>query len=340
MRSRLLVPALLALACASGPGPAPAPAPEAVPEAAAEPAAPRPVPERFAAAVAYSAEHGGRVLLVVERGQPVVESAQNGADLHAPHALYGGSDAFWGVLGAAAEEDGLLSLDERVADTLPEFPAAGDMTLRQLLDFTSGLESGADGTSALLELEPVAKPGERFQYGPSHLLVFREVLHRKLAQAGQDPDPVHYLERRVLNPIGAQLAGWDGDGASMAAADWARFGALLLGRGRLGDQEVVAEEYIEACFQGSPANPTFGLGLWLNAPSRRLIGARWGGRAPRPPFYPEGLPDLVVASGAGNQRLYVIPSLETVVVHFGARDRRFRDEDFLARLVSAAPGAA
>lgn len=334
MKTRLTVPALLALACAGGPAPAP------VPEAASEAVAPPPVPERFAEAVAYSAAHGGRVLLVVERGQRVVASAQNGGDLRAPHALYGGSDGFWGVVAVAAEEDGLLALDEPVAATLPDFPSAGEISLRQLLDFTSGLESGAAGADDVLALELVAKPGERFQYGPSHLLVFREVLSRKLARAGQDPDPVHYLERRVLAPIGARLAGWEDDGASMAAADWARFGALLLSRGRIGDQEVVTPERIEACFQGSPANPTFGLGLWLNASSRRLIGARWGGREPRPPFYPEGLPDLIVASGAGNQRLYVIPSLETVVVRFGARDRRFRDEDMLARLVSAAQGAA
>ncbi len=173
------------------------------------------------------------------------------------------------------------------------------------------------------------------------------MLGRKLEDAGRDPDPVRYLETRVMDPIDARIAAWERDasgradpgaGASIAARDWARFGALLLGRGRVGNAQVVDPERMQALFQGSSANPTFGLALWLNAKSKRMIGARWGGRAPAPAFYPDGLEDLVVATGAGNQRLYVIPSLDLVVVRFGERDPRFRDADLLARLSTAVSG--
>lgn len=339
----------VALACASGGAPAPDTATE--PKQAPAPApAPLPVPPRFAETVAYSGERGGLVLLVVEGGEVVLETGQPGSDPRAPHPIHGGSDAFWGTLALAAAEDGLLTLDEPVAATLPEFATdrkKAEITLQQLLHFTSGLESAAirsGATSDTLELELVSSPGERFQYGPSHLRVFTEVLGRKLEDAGQDPDPVRYLETRVLHPIDARIAAWErdasgrvdpGDGASISARDWARFGALLLGRGRVGDVQIVDPERMQALFEGSSANPTFGLTLWLNAESKRMIGERWGGRAPAPAFYPDGLEDLVVATGAGNQRLYVIPSLDLVVVRFGERDTHFRDADLLARLVAA-----
>jgi CubicO group peptidase (beta-lactamase class C family) len=340
--------ACLALACAT-PEPSQGPTGQALDRAVETP-----VPTRFEPALAYSNHHGGGVLLVIESGETVVESGPAGADPREPHPLHGASDAFWGVVAVAAEEDGILDLDELVTATLPEFVGPrerGEITLRQLLSFTSGLESGAGpvrgGAQDLLKLEMVTTPGERFQYGPSHLRVFAAVLSGKLADAGEDPDPVRYLEARILDPIGAPIAGWTrdasgvadpGDGASMLASDWGRFGSLLLRHGRFEGREVVSPRGMEAVFQGSEANPTFGLGVWLNRASKRRIGARWGGRAPAPAFYPDGLSDLVVASGAGNQRLYVIPSLDTVVVRFGVPDHSFRDAELLARLVTALKG--
>jgi CubicO group peptidase (beta-lactamase class C family) len=295
------------------------------------------------------------VLLVVEGERVVVEVGHAGRDARAPHPLFGASESFWGVVAVAAAEDGLLALDEPVSAALPEFAGEAkkrELRVRQLLDFTSGLESGAIRVGAsskdpsLAGLQLVAPPGERFHYGPSHLFVFAELLSRRLAAAGRDPDPVRYLESRVLAPLGASLAGWERDaagradpstGASLAARDWARFGLLLRERGAVGGRQVVAGERMQAVFQGSRANPTFGLGLWLNAlPARTWRKAAWGESEPRPAFYAGGLPDLALAAGAGNQRLYVIPSLDLVVVRFGAPDRRFRDEDLLARLAEGA----
>ena len=344
----------LALACAT-PDPSQEPAGQAQRRAEEAPP-PAAVPARFEPAVAYSNQHGGRVLLVIESGESVVESGQAGADPRAAQPLHGASDAFWGVVAVAAEQDGILDLDELVTATLPEFSGPrgrGDITLRQLLSFTSGLESGAGPARGsapnLLQLEMVTTPGERFQYGPSHLRVFAAVLSKKLADAGMNPDPVRYLEARILDPIGAPIASWardaagvadPGEGASMVANHWGRFGELLLRHGLFEEREVVSPRAMEAVFQGSEANPTFGLGLWLNRDSKRMIGARWGGRDPAPAFYADGLSDLVVASGAGNQRLYVIPSLDTVVVRFGVPDHSFRDAELLTRLVTALKGSA
>jgi CubicO group peptidase (beta-lactamase class C family) len=53
--------------------------------------------------------------------------------------LASGTKFFSGVAAAAAVQDGLLSLDERVSDTLTEWGSDGrrDITMRQLLSLSS-----------------------------------------------------------------------------------------------------------------------------------------------------------------------------------------------------------
>jgi CubicO group peptidase (beta-lactamase class C family) len=335
---------------------APAPA-----DAADPPGADRPVDPRFDAAAEYSAAHAGIAFLVLE-GEEVVYQAGS----EAPQPLDDATESFWGVLAVAASQDGLLSLDELVSDTLPEFQRSSwkrEMRISHLLHFTSGLEAGirslyregaTDRFAKALELEALARPGDRFQYGPSHLFVFAELLRRKLEAAGEDPDPLAYLRRRLLDPIGLTDADWSLDwerdgagnpdptsGARLSARDWARFGLLLKARGRWQGRKLVDAELLEACFRGSDVNPGFGLALWLNVhPERREGAASWSLRDPTRAFHPGALPDLVAAAGHRNQRLFVIPSLDLVVVRFGERDRSFRDEDLLARIIAGAGEAA
>jgi CubicO group peptidase (beta-lactamase class C family) len=285
----------------------------------------------------------------------VLEAGQNGHPPDEPHPLHSASESFWGLLAVAADADGLLDLDEPVALTIGEFerhPWKRDIRLRQLLHLTSGLEPGGwalrpDRTPNLYEraiaLEMVSRPGERFQYGPGHLFVFAEVLRRKLASRGGDP--LDYLEERILDRIGLAVAGWNRDGAGnpdvasgakLSAREWAKLGILLKNRGVWKGETAVAPEAVAAVMEGSAASAEYGLALWRNVPREDGEG-RSSRPVSAPTFYPTGLPDMVVAAGVGNQRLYVIPSLDLVVVRFGEVDRHWRDREFLGRLVAGAP---
>jgi CubicO group peptidase (beta-lactamase class C family) len=294
---------------------------------------------RFEAAAEYSASRAGHALLVVERGRVVYESGQSGHDAAEPHAIGAGTHAFWGVLAVAADDDGLLDLDEPVEFSLPEFadsPWKREMRVRQLLLFTSGLEPGlrplAADPDATLAFEMVSRPGERFQYGPSHVRVFLEILRRKLG--GSDDAPVDYLRERILDPIGLEVSSWrDGGagesdlagGAVLPAREWAKLGRLIANRGHWAGRTVLEPDAIGACLEGSDAQPGFGLGFWLN-------------RSGEHRFHPGGPADLVVASGAPNRRLYVVPSLELVIVRFGGKDRRWRDVEFLDLVMRVTSG--
>jgi CubicO group peptidase (beta-lactamase class C family) len=313
------------------------------------------------AAADYSARHRGRSLLVLQHGKVVWESYANGGSARTALPIYSGTKAFWAVATLVAAQEGLLRLDERASETLGEWrddPRRKGITLRELLDFTSGLDPCfplhsdrvADRNAAALRAPVAAARGSAFTYGPSHGQVLCEVLRRKLAVRGTTP--FGYLRQRVLDPlrIGAPEYRKDRQGNPLVASgflltarQWSKFGQMLLERGRCDGRMIVEQAWWESATRGSRANPCFGFGLWLNRAAGRR-GARetdiekmlerpWQRQEWRDACLCRHAPaDLVASVGSGYQRLFVIPSLEVVIVRQG-QDARFSDAEFLRTIL-------
>lgn len=299
-------------------------------------------PLNVAAAAAYSFEQRGDAVLVIQRGEIVFEEYQNGFSASQPHLLASGTKSFSGALLVAAQADGLIaSVDERVSDTILEWrgdPLKKEVTLRQLLSLTSGLASkSADGVPSYAAAVQLPIGGAaRFAYGPAPFQVFGEVMRRKLQPSGETV--TQYLNRRVLQPIGLRVGAWANaasgqpnlpSGAALTAREWVKFGQLLGQNGVWNNQSVLPSELLQSLFQGSKINPAYGLTFWLNAAG---VGAGRNadfssGLAPAAPK------DLLMAAGAGNQRLYIVPSLDLVIVRFG-RNAPYSDAEFMARLLN------
>lgn len=275
---------------------------------------------------AYAARHDGLSLLILHDGRPALEDHQEGGPDGA-HALHSGTKSFLGVLAAAAVQDGLLTFDERVSDTLTEWrdePLKAGATIRQLLDLTAGLPSqiGVIPTYAEAIAMPFsAAPGETFQYGPAPFQVFGEVLRRKLGDSGRQADPLAYLHDRILDPIGLNYSDWargaDGlprlsAGAVMSARNWALFGEFVRAGGMVKGAPLVDRQAFAALFQGSHVNPAYGMTWWLPRPTPAADAVT---RLNDASMHADALPaDLVMANGAGHQMLYVIPSLKLTIV--------------------------
>jgi CubicO group peptidase (beta-lactamase class C family) len=305
-------------------------------------------PATVRAAAAYSASTGGKSFVAIQRGESLLE--QNAGE---PHKIYSGVKAFWGLAALAAAEDGLLSLDETVAATIPAWrsdPRKARVTIRQLLDFSCGLEpvfylhndNPGDRDRIAIAAPMAASPGSAFIYGPSALQVFHQVLKQKL----HGESPTHYLERRVLSPLGLGSQRYLKDSAGnpllaagwyLSARQWARLGQLALAAGA----PVVTSGSLAQCWRGSPANRAFSIGWWNNraAPGGREFDfedmlvpkwprQNWSGAV----LCREAPSDLVACIGSGYQRLYVIPSLGLVVVRQSSGGR-FSDARFLRLLL-------
>ena len=285
-------------------------------------------PSPFKPAADYLQSCNGHALLVYRDGQLLFEDYMNGHTQDQPHRLASGTKSFVGVLAVMAVEDGLLKLDERVADTLTEWMGdswKSQVTIRQLLSLTSGITGGEVGDvpgyrEAVRLGEAKFPPGEKFQYGPIPFQCFGELLRRKLEPRKESVEG--YIKRRLLDPIGLKPSAWRKDtqgnpnlpsGAQLTAREWAKFGLFVLNRGAWEGRQLVSEKLLAECFQGSKAHPAYGLTFWLNAADER----------PR---------DLVMAAGAGKQKLYIVPSRRLLIVQFAEATRRFQERE-LMRLV-------
>ena len=268
------------------------------------------------AAIEYARKHAPEALVVSHEGTTIASDYGGTFAARTPHALYSGTKSFWGPAALAAQADGLLELDETVASTIESWrddPWKRRVTLRMLLALTAGFGFGGLGSAVplydrALDMTLKNEPGTAFTYGGISLQVFGAVLARKLLPNGQTPHD--YLRERVLKSAGVEVAKWrtlsDGTrplptGAFLTADNWLAYGRFVLR-----ERDSLAE-----CFTGSAPNPRYGLGWWL-APT--------GGPA-----------DLVYASGAGGQALYLVPSLDLAIVRFG-KSASYKHETFLKRL--------
>lgn len=308
-------------------------------------------PDRLEQAAAYSSAHAGDALVVWRDGEVVLERAQNGYDIDEPHFLASGTKSFAGMAALAAAADGLLSLDEPVAKTIPQWqddPEKSKITVRQLLHLTSGLDPGEAGRAPTfdeaVEVSMLDTPGTTFRYGPAAFQVFGALLQRAL----DGEDPLRYYERRLFDPIGVEVGGWnyvDGEdpqlagGARLTARDWLRVGRLLLNDGARNGEQVLPTGLLDSLTAPTPASPGYGLTVWLNAavetdhPFFEHAPRSLQPDGPQGMIYNDGPRDLFMAAGLFNQRLYVIPSREMVVVRFGRADATWNDAEFLARLL-------
>jgi CubicO group peptidase (beta-lactamase class C family) len=284
------------------------------------------------------------------------EEYSNGSTFDRVNLLASGTKSFIGVLAAAAVQDGLMTFDELAVDTLSEWKTdkqKSKITLRQLLSLSSGLLAEEDGSATnspawaeIIKKPILHEPGTKFAYGAYQLNAFGEILQRKLkAKTGESYE--QYMSRRLLEPLAIKVV-WRircadgnpqlGGGAFMTARDWATFGEFIRLGGKWKNKNIIDEKILSECFISAKTNPAYGLTWWLKKPvgadlmrsiptlnrdMGEIITADW-------------LPaDLVMAAGAGKQRLYISPSLKlVVVVQRPFRDgAKFSDIEFLSRLL-------
>ena len=155
----------------------------------------------------------------------------------------------------------------------------------------------------------------------------------------------------MLEPIGAGYTTWSRDkvghpmmssGAQMTARQLLAVGRLLGKRGVWRGRHLVAGDKLGLLVRGTEANPAYGATFWLNSNAAKADAVEidvektlglgdfdgWATAC----LSKSAPPDLFVMLGSWNQRVYVSPSLDLVVVRQGGGNE-FSDAEFLARLL-------
>ena len=135
-----------------------------------------------------------------------------------------------------AQEQGQLSLDDKVAKYCPELTRANDITIRQLLSHTSGYEDYAPqdyiipewthATTSNAILERWAKkplnfePGTKWQYSNTNYVLAGEIFEKASGQG-----LLAFLRAKIFQPLGMASAGDCSEGSPADAAAYTRFAA-------------------------------------------------------------------------------------------------------------------
>jgi len=267
-------------------------------------------------------------------------------------ALVGGMSLAVALSDGLLSPDGLVSEfvpEWRGRGGASDDPLRSKITVRHLATHSSGIEDAEQGGRPHEELpgwkgafwrrEPdpftiardsapvVFEPGTGYGYSNPGMAMLSWAVTAALPAAEQ-PDIRSLLRERVFGPIGLGDDDWsigygttytvDGlplvanwGGGSFTARATARVGRLMMLGGEWNGAQLVAREWARAAvsFAGTPLPdreadppaPASGLGWWVNS------GCAW-------PGVPE---DAFAGAGAGNQVLFVVPSLELVVVRNG-----------------------
>lgn len=153
----------------------------------------------------------GASLLVLHDGELVEQEAFGSYDLSTTVPIASASKWFAGVTIMSLVDDGLIDLDAPIRTYLPEADGpSGEITMRQLMAFTSGLEYDeripcfqdktmtlAQCNSIILDLPLLGKPGTGYRYTGTHLHVAAGVAE---AVTGQTWEQI--FQERVAQPLG------------------------------------------------------------------------------------------------------------------------------------------
>jgi len=333
----------------------------------------------YASAAAYSDSESGLAVLVFKNGATVYTHYANGYN-DTPQPLASGTKSFTCALEIFVEQDGTMTLNDNVSASITDWRTDANqsqITVLDLLSLQSGL-SGNPGYSptnasnldtyqeAVTETDSYA-PGKAFIYDPLSFQNFALLFQIKTGgvysgngQVSGGTDPLSYLQTKLFTPLGISQSAyvWTRDvkghpqmagGASFAATDWLKYGQLVLQNGTWQSSRLLTASKLSYCTGGyiNPAYLGYGITWWLNAHNDGTYNAGVNqippGVTPAPgtdQIAPHAPVDMFMAAGTSNERMYIIPSLNLVVVRLqpiAAGLQTWSDDTFIGKVIGTIP---
>ena len=202
--------------------------------------------------------------MVVRHGHVVAEGWWAPYSAGRPHLLYSLTKSFTSVAVGLAIADGLLSLDDRVVEVLPDHVPADisaqgrRLTVHHLLSMTSGHRTDSLAEAWQREPDDLVKgflrvpfpeaEGTRHAYDNATTFVLARMVERVTGRGLPE-----LLDERLFQPMGVDHAEWDRvasgavfgfHGLHLTTEAVAAFGELLLRGGVWGNQQLVPREWV------------------------------------------------------------------------------------------------
>jgi len=217
-----------------------------------------------------------------------------------------------------AQQEGLLNINNKVSQylgtgwTSEPLEKENLITSRHLLTMTSGIND-ANELVIKSNLTYLADAGTRWSYHN----VFQKLMDVVAAASNQDFET--YFNTKLKNKIG--MDGYWNYGLIFkiyhsTTRSMARFGLLALNKGKWNNETIINESFFnESISTSQNINPSYGYLWWLNGKASYMVpGGQTiyqGTLVPNAPF------DMYAAMGAEDQRIYIVPGKNLVVIRMG-----------------------
>lgn len=292
-------------------------------------------PEEYKAIIGPTKDRTGPNGVIIKGGRMVARWG----DVERPDMTYSCAKTYLAACAGLAYDAGLIrDFSDRVGQTVKDggFDSEHNakITWEMLLQQSSEWEGELWGKPDWLDRNRVLNPkgddpfkdGQRALQEPGSFFEYNDVRVNRTALAllriWGKPLP-ELIREKVMDPIGAsdtwEWHGYEnsyidlegkrvqsvsggahwGGGMFISTLDHARFGLLMLNKGRWGDKRLISREWFDLALTPSRQNPDYGHMIWLNTTGRQAPGS------PRGSYF---------ALGAGGNRIWCEPGSDLVAV--------------------------
>lgn len=201
-------------------------------------------------------------VMVLRNGKVVGELFPEPFSPKHSHTLFSASKSFVALAVGLAVEENRLRLTDRVVTFFPELlpdtisENLADMTVRDLLTMTSGIHAdwlmrrtGASWVRRFLRKEVLYQPGEHFEYDSMVTYMLSAIVQRVTGQKVVD-----YLRPKIFEPLHITEVAWEESPEGINTGGWglylqvesmAKFGQLLLDRGKWNGCQLISESWVD-----------------------------------------------------------------------------------------------
>ena len=274
--------------------------------------------------------------IILVNGRIVMENYFNGHSATTPWYWASAGKTLTSTVTGIAQDEGILNINNKVSDYLgsgwTSAPIAKEnlITCKNLLSMSSGLDDSIGDDVSSANLQYVADAGTRWAYHNVYVKL-QDVIAQASGQTW-----TNYFNTKLRDKIG--MTGiWNPSGGLSVyysnTRSMARFGLLILNKGKWNGTTIVSENYFnQATNTSQNINKGYGYLWWLNGKSTFHLPQsqlEFNGS-----IIPNGPNDMFMALGKNDQKIYVVPSKKMVIIRMGdaADDVNLALSDFDATL--------
>ena len=259
-------------------------------------------------------------LIVLQKGRIIKEQYWNSWTKDTKYYIASAGKSVCAFLAGIAQSEGTININNKTSQYLgtgwTSLPLAKEnlITIRNQLTMTTGLDDAVanpDCTSPAC-LAYKADAGTRWAYhnAPYHLL-------QDVMAAASSKTFNQYCKEKLFDKVGMPNSFWLNYIMWCTTREASRFGSLILRKGNWNGIQLLTDPnfFTEMTNTSQSFNLSYGYLWWLNGKASCMVPQSQG--VFPTPLIPNAPADMICALGKDDKKIYVVPSLDIVVVRLG-----------------------